>query len=89
MASVNGNKMTSEEIIKALQVPDKKQSSDVPAEKKSTGYIPADEVTPEDRARMQENLKKLRGYKKGGSVSSASKRADGCAVKGKTKGRMV
>jgi hypothetical protein len=29
------------------------------------------------------------GYKKGGSVSSASKRADGCAVKGKTKGRMV
>lgn len=28
-------------------------------------------------------------FKKGGSVSSASKRADGCAVKGKTKGRMV
>jgi hypothetical protein len=29
-----------------------------------------------------------RGMKKGGSVS-ASKRADGCAKKGKTKGRMV
>ena len=28
-------------------------------------------------------------YKKGGKVSSCSKRADGCAVKGKTKGRMV
>ena len=29
-------------------------------------------------------------YKKGGMVkSSASKRADGCAIKGKTKGRMV
>jgi hypothetical protein len=28
-------------------------------------------------------------YKKGGSVSSASKRADGCAMRGKTKGRMV
>ena len=28
-------------------------------------------------------------YKKGGSVSSASKRADGCATKGKTKGKMV
>ena len=27
--------------------------------------------------------------KKGGSVSSASKRADGCAVKGKTKGKMI
>jgi len=31
------------------------------------------------------------GMKKGGAVkaSSASKRADGCAIKGKTKGRMV
>jgi hypothetical protein len=30
-----------------------------------------------------------RGMKTGGMVSSASKRADGCAVKGKTKGKMV
>jgi len=29
------------------------------------------------------------GAKKGGMVSSASKRADGCAIKGKTRGRMV
>jgi hypothetical protein len=29
------------------------------------------------------------GMKKGGKVSSASKRADGCAIKGKTRGRMV
>ena len=28
-------------------------------------------------------------YKKGGKVSSASSRADGCAVKGKTKGTIV
>ena len=28
-------------------------------------------------------------YKSGGKVSSASKRADGCAQRGKTKGRMV
>jgi hypothetical protein len=27
--------------------------------------------------------------KKGGKVSSASKRADGCAIRGKTRGRMV
>lgn len=27
--------------------------------------------------------------KKGGKVSSASKRGDGCAIKGKTRGRMV
>ena len=32
---------------------------------------------------------KAKGYKKGGSVSSASKRADGIAQKGHTKGRMV
>ena len=32
----------------------------------------------------------MRGMKKGGMVrSSASKRADGCAIRGKTKGRMV
>ena len=30
-----------------------------------------------------------KNYKKGGSISSASSRADGCAVKGKTKGRFV
>ena len=30
-----------------------------------------------------------KNYKAGGKVSSASKRADGCAVKGKTRGRMV
>ena len=29
------------------------------------------------------------GYKKGGSVSSASRRADGIATKGKTRGKMV
>ena len=28
-------------------------------------------------------------YKKGGKVSSASKRADGCCIKGKTRGKMV
>ena len=30
-----------------------------------------------------------KGYAKGGSVGSASKRADGCITKGRTKGRMV
>ena len=31
----------------------------------------------------------VKKYAKGGSVSSASKRADGCATKGKTKGRII
>jgi hypothetical protein len=30
-----------------------------------------------------------KAYKAGGKVSSASKRGDGCAIKGKTKGRMI
>ena len=32
---------------------------------------------------------KPKQYAKGGSVSSASKRADGCAQRGKTKGRFI
>ena len=31
----------------------------------------------------------VKGYKSGGKVSSASKRADGCAKRGKTRGKMV
>ena len=40
---------------------------------------------------MEAKFRKATGkpFKSGGKVSSASKRADGCAVKGKTKGRMV
>ena len=34
-------------------------------------------------------MKKPDGMKKGGKVGSASKRADGCCVKGKTKGKML
>jgi len=30
-----------------------------------------------------------KNYKKGGKVSSASSRGDGCAQRGKTKGRMI
>jgi len=50
----------------------------------------------EDRAAMRERAPKFIqnaldavGLKKGGSVSSASSRADGCAQRGKTKGKVV
>jgi hypothetical protein len=33
--------------------------------------------------------KKTKKMASGGKVSSASKRADGCAIKGKTRGKMV
>jgi hypothetical protein len=38
---------------------------------------------------MMKNSKPIEKKAKGGKVSSASSRADGCAVKGKTRGKMV
>ena len=57
-------------------------------------------IYPETRAKMEEakidvedekarSKIKSMGYASGGKESSASKRADGCATKGKTKGTMV
>lgn len=58
-------------------------------------------ATPEEKAELDAQYRRQdkdnqRGYKaaterkaKGGSVGSASKRADGCAQRGKTKGRMI
>ena len=43
----------------------------------------------EGARKVKEKIKKVMPFKKGGSVSSASKRADGCAHRGKTKGRIV
>jgi hypothetical protein len=56
--------------------------------------LPANETDPnlaDKTSSIMDTFKipKETPYKKGGSVSSASSRADGCAVKGKTKGRMV
>jgi hypothetical protein len=48
-----------------------------------------DERMIEKARKVKEKIKSVLPFKKGGSVSSASKRADGCAIKGKTKGRMV
>lgn len=41
------------------------------------------------RARNYDAYNQMTYMKKGGVVSSASKRADGCAVKGKTRGKFV
>ena len=50
------------------------------------GSVPVDEpVAPA----MPAAPAGMPAMKKGGSVGSASKRADGCATKGKTKGRMI
>jgi hypothetical protein len=71
----------------------------LPAPTRSTGP----RITPTAISQPRSTLGRLTGtaapkgygvklatsFKKGGSVSSASKRADGCATKGKTKGRFV
>jgi hypothetical protein len=48
--------------------------------------LPKGQVTVEEIGEERVSGPRMRT---GGSVSSASKRADGCAVRGKTKGRMV
>ncbi len=54
---------------------------DVPTIKPGAGF--GDDIKP---AKPSKPKKKMAG---GGSVGSASKRADGCAVKGKTRGKFV
>ena len=44
---------------------------------------------PTDKRSVNERIREKLGFKKGGSVSSASRRADGIATKGKTKGRLI
>lgn len=46
-------------------------------------------TTKPQRLGMVEKMFSAKKMKSGGTVSSASKRGDGCAIKGKTKGRMV
>jgi len=48
-----------------------------------------DAVRRQSAAELKREARGKEEYKKGGKVSSASKRGDGCAVRGKTKGRFV
>lgn len=41
------------------------------------------------QAKVNRVVKSITGKKAGGKIKSASARADGCACRGKTKGRMV
>jgi hypothetical protein len=52
--------------------------------RRDKGKEPVKEITIE-----KETITKPSKYKAGGNVSSASKRADGCAIRGKTKGTIV
>jgi hypothetical protein len=92
----NKKKMTKSQIAdaagramgKAMRSPEKRNFDKVMADSKRAR-------TGGSSAPMKAKGKKMMGggkvkaYKKGGSVSSASKRADGCVTKGHTRGRMV
>ena len=77
----------------------KKRDADLKAESKKSGIaldaenIKKDELVKKEREAYEKydktRLKDQGGMKKGGKVSSASSRADGCAVRGKTRGKMV
>jgi len=59
---------------------------------KTRGQISAESMVEARKAAREaasEERREARGMKKGGSVSSASSRADGCAIRGKTKGRII
>lgn len=85
------------------QKPMKEGDRDVELEKTQKGYAEYEKKQAEAQKKLDAQdaaakqtvknvVEKVKGafkFKSGGSVSSASKRADGCCVKGKTKGRMV
>ena len=49
----------------------------------------ADELKKQMQESAERNKPRPPGMKKGGKVGSASKRADGCAQRGKTRGKIV
>ena len=84
-------KGTTLESVLGKNASQEKPSSEIPMEKQPKGTTL--EKFKEDANKKSSTKgvpnKDMIPLKKGGSVSSASKRADGCAVKGKTKGRFV
>ena len=73
--------------IDGASAPMKKPMPKKPMPKKPMPKMP---VTPKPRgAAPDESVMPAPAFKKGGSVGSASKRADGAATKGKTKGTMI
>jgi len=65
------------------------QAQEAEAMKKQQMAAKSRRQRPQQSAESSGGMGGYKSYAKGGKVSSASKRADGCATKGKTKGRMV
>jgi hypothetical protein len=74
---------------KELAMMQAQQAQKAEAAKKQEMVAKMRRQRPQQDAGSTGGMSGYKSYAKGGKVSSASKRADGCAVKGKTKGRMV
>ncbi len=81
MQEKDPNEMAAEKLNKEIKEVQEKQRKEFDMPKKNM-------PTNDDMGPLPEK-KPAKKYAKGGSVSSASKRADGCATKCKTKGRMI
>jgi hypothetical protein len=80
------------EIYEILGRPVTKEQYEASAKKMDAPQSEVEKDMDDFAKRARERAAKRKtamGKKKGGMVSSASKRADGIAIKGKTKGRFV
>jgi hypothetical protein len=82
-------KTTVKEFRESLKSPDilkpyKKSDIETPKSKANLSDLKFGSLTKSLREKAG-----ITSYKSGGKVSSASKRADGCAIRGKTRGKMV
>jgi hypothetical protein len=78
------SKAQEKDEAKAMQAMQAEKEAKEMAAKKKRPMRARPQATP-----MGGGLESYKPMKNGGSVSSASKRGDGCAIRGKTKGRMV
>ncbi len=74
----------------AKKMSDAKEKQKKQASEKSGMELEVENAKKDRRVKEEyEAYQKSKGMKKGGKVSSASSRADGCAQRGKTRGKMV
>ena len=81
------DELLEEKRLESVRGQQKKGSTAKPSEKNPS---PSEDMRyPTPTPKKTKSVVKIAALRAGGSVSSASKRADGIAMKGKTKGRIV
>ena len=98
--SVSVNQPRNKEVGESVSVnePKKREETNIPVDETKLSLSERMKLSrarnksgsgPTDKRSVNERIREKLGFKKGGSVSSASRRADGIATKGKTKGRLI